>query len=376
MIKWVKLKNCCDILDSKRIPITAANRKKGPYPYYGANGVQDYVDDYIFDDELVLLAEDGGNFGSKEKPIAYRISGKCWINNHAHVLKPKNDLNVDYLCYSLAFYNVDKLINGATRKKLTQSAVKDMEIPIVPLATQQKIVNQIKKVQLLKSTKKKRLNKLDELIKARFVEMFGDPISNKRGWDKQLLTNLVNKIGSGATPKGGKESYQDHGISFIRSMNVHDGDFSYTDLAHINSKQANQLSNVIVKSGDVFINITGASVARSCIVPDDILPARVNQHVSIVRCKEGVLNPIFTNNLFLNSSFKKLLLSIGSSGGATRQAITKKQLEELKIILPPISQQNEFANFVQQVDKSKVAVQKSLDETQKLFDSLMQEYFG
>ncbi|OYS41534.1 restriction endonuclease subunit S [Lactobacillus taiwanensis] len=372
----MKLKNCCDILDSKRIPITAANRKKGPYPYYGANGVQDYVDDYIFDDELVLLAEDGGNFGSKEKPIAYRISGKCWINNHAHVLKPKNDLNVDYLCYSLAFYNVDKLINGATRKKLTQSAVKDMEIPIVPLATQQKIVNQIKKVQLLKSTKKKRLNKLDELIKARFVEMFGDPISNKRGWDKQLLTNLVNKIGSGATPKGGKESYQDHGISFIRSMNVHDGDFSYTDLAHINSKQANQLSNVIVKSGDVFINITGASVARSCIVPDDILPARVNQHVSIVRCKEGVLNPIFTNNLFLNSSFKKLLLSIGSSGGATRQAITKKQLEELKIILPPISQQNEFANFVQQVDKSKVAVQKSLDETQKLFDSLMQEYFG
>ncbi|OYS21715.1 restriction endonuclease [Lactobacillus taiwanensis] len=349
----MKLKNCCDILDSKRIPITAANRKKGPYPYYGANGVQDYVDDYIFDDELVLLAEDGGNFGSKEKPIAYRISGKCWINNHAHVLKPKNDLNVDYLCYSLAFYNVDKLINGATRKKLTQSAVKDMEIPIVPLATQQKIVNQIKKVQLLKSTKKKRLNKLDELIKARFVEMFGDPISNKRGWDKQLLTNLVNKIGSGATPKGGKESYQDHGISFIRSMNVHDGDFSYTDLAHINSKQANQLSNVIVKSGDVFINITGASVARSCIVPDDILPARVNQHVSIVRCKEGVLNPIFTNNLFLNSSFKKLLLSIGSSGGATRQAITKKQLEELKIILPPISQQNEFANFVQQVDKSK-----------------------
>ena len=353
MVKWLKLKECCEILDSKRIPITAAKRKKGPYPYYGANGVQDYIDDYIFNDELVLLAEDGGNFGSREKPIAYRISGKCWVNNHAHVLKPKKGLNVDYLCYSLAFYNVVKLINGATRKKLTQGAVKDMEIPVVSLATQHKIVSQIKKVQSIKKLRQQQLNKLNKLIKARFVEMFGDPISNKKSWKKRLLNDLVDKIGSGATPKGGKESYQDHGISFIRSMNVHDGYFNYKDLAYINSTQAKQLSNVIVQSQDVFINITGASVARSCIVPDDILPARVNQHVSIIRCKSDVLNPIFINNLFLNDSFKRILLSIGLSGGATRQAITKKQLEMLKIILPPLSLQNEFANFVQQVDKSK-----------------------
>ena len=84
----VKLEEVCEILDSKRIPITSQDRKKGIYPYYGANGLQDYVDGYIFDDELVLLAEDGGYFGSKDKPIAYRVSGKCWVNNHAHVLKP------------------------------------------------------------------------------------------------------------------------------------------------------------------------------------------------------------------------------------------------------------------------------------------------
>mgnify|MGYP003555671654 FL=1 len=86
------IENCCEILDSMRIPITTENREKGPYPYYGANGIQDYVADYIFNDELVLLAEDGGNFGSKDKPIAYRVSGKCWVNNHAHVLKPKSGL--------------------------------------------------------------------------------------------------------------------------------------------------------------------------------------------------------------------------------------------------------------------------------------------
>ena len=127
MMNKVFLEECCEILDSKRIPITASDRKEGPYPYYGANGVQDYVADYIFDDDLVLLAEDGGNFGSKEKPIAYCVSGKCWVNNHAHVLKPKSNVNVDYLCYSLMFYNTDGLVNGATRQKLTQAAMRKMQ---------------------------------------------------------------------------------------------------------------------------------------------------------------------------------------------------------------------------------------------------------
>ena len=96
-LKYTRVEECCEILDSMRIPITASDRKEGKYPYYGANGIQDYVNDYIFDDELVLLAEDGGNFGSKEKPIAYRVSGKCWVNNHAHILKCHNEAGRIYL---------------------------------------------------------------------------------------------------------------------------------------------------------------------------------------------------------------------------------------------------------------------------------------
>lgn len=114
-ISYKKLEDVCDILDAKRIPITAKDRITGKYPYYGANGLQDYVADYIFDDELVLLAEDGGNFGSTDRPIAYRVSGKCWVNNHAHVLKAKECIDTDYLCYSLMFYNTSGLVNGATR---------------------------------------------------------------------------------------------------------------------------------------------------------------------------------------------------------------------------------------------------------------------
>ena len=136
-------------------------------------------------------------------------------------------------------------------------------------------------------------------------------------------------------------------------MNVHDGRFEYKDLAHITEEQAVQLDNVTVKEGDVFINITGASVARSCIVPKDTLPARVNQHVAIIRCVRAWLHPVFANNMFVNDRFKGHLLEIGESGGATRQAITKQQLENLTVILPPLKLQEQFVAFVEQTDKSK-----------------------
>ena len=373
-MKYAKLEDCCEILDSKRIPVTANKRRNGKYPYYGANGLQDYVDDYIFDDELVLLAEDGGNFNSKEKPIAYRVSGKCWVNNHAHVLKPKQGINVDYLCYALMYYDVSGLVNGATRQKLTQATMRKMKIPVLSEIDQLKIVEIIGSIQDLKDNYCSILCKADELVKARFVEMFGDPVSNDKEWKQEPLRKLATKIGSGATPKGGKDTYRKEGISFIRSMNVHNGQFEYKDLAHISYEQATQLDNVTIEPNDVLLNITGASVARCCIVPTDILPARVNQHVCIVRCNDSIMAK-FLNYLLIDNNCQDLLWNI-AGGGATREAITKQQIENLQIILPSIELQQQFADFVQQVDKSKLAVQKSLEKTQLLFDSLMQEYFG
>ena len=171
--KWktVRLGDVCEIFDNMRVPITASERKSGKYPYYGANGIQDYVADYIFDDELVLLAEDGGNFGSKDKPIAYRVSGKCWVNNHAHVLKPKDNLNVDYLCHSIMFYDVMPFISGTTRAKLNQAAMKKMTIFLPSLEVQQQIADALNKVTTLISQRKQQLEQLDLLVKSRFIGM-------------------------------------------------------------------------------------------------------------------------------------------------------------------------------------------------------------
>ncbi len=374
-MEMMYVEDCCEILDSMRVPITASDREEGEYPYYGANGIQDYVADYIFDDELVLLAEDGGNFGSKERPIAYRVSGKCWVNNHAHVLKPKVGLNVDYLCYSLMFYKVDGMINGATRQKLTQAAMCKMKIPLRTLEEQSYIVDELNRIVKIKKLRQQELEILDNLIQARFVEMFGDPVQNTKGWNIDTCKNLTSKIGSGATPKGGRESYGTEGISLIRSMNVYNNRFEYKDLAYITDEQADKLSNVTIEENDVLLNITGASVARCCAVPKELIPARVNQHVAIVRCKDRLL-PEFLCSMFTEDSYQRLLWSIATSGGATREAITKQQIEDLVLIVPPIELQQQFVDFCKQVNKLKVEVQKSLDETQTLFDSLMQKYFG
>ena len=134
------------------------------------------------------------------------------------------------------------------------------------------------------------------------------------------------------------------------------------------------LSELNVEKKDILFNITGASIARTCIVPNDLIPARVNQHVAIIRLKDGI-NHVFLNHLLFNIDMKAKLINVGESAGTTRQAITKQDLEELNIIIPPVELQNGFASFVEQIDKLKFNVQKQIDYYKELLELKMHEYF-
>ena len=380
-MKKVKLGEVTINIDNRRKPLNNLQRieksltKK--YPYCGANNIIDFIDEYIFDEneEILCIAEDGGSWG-KDEECTYVMNEKCWVNNHAHVLKMKTGVDINYIKLNLDYLDLTSYITGSTRGKLTKSSLEKIELKLPDYHTQISISKRISDIQKLITKKKDQIQKYKELVKSRFNEIFGDPVLNEMGWEKHRLSKLTLKIGSGATPRGGRESYVNEGIALIRSLNVYDGKFIFKDLAYLTNVQANKLNNVIVESDDVLLNITGTSVSRCCIVPQIILPARVNQHVSIIRCKKHLLSPIFLNQLLITSEFKSLLQKIGESSGATRQAITKNQIEELTIPLPPLSLQNEFADFVAQVDKSQLAIQKSLEELETLKKSLMQEYFG
>ena len=329
-------------------------------------------EEYIVNDGDMLIGMDG------EFNIAHWKGGKAYLNQRVCRLIPSDEVDALYLYYFMpkALKAIEDKTPFVTVKHLSAKELNKVVVPMPSMHEQKKIASSLQKVDELIALRKEQLAKLDQLVKSRFIELFGDPVQNPMGWKTVSLKSATNKIGSGATPKGGKESYQAEGITLIRSMNVHDGRFEYKDLAHITDEQAKQLENVTVEENDVFINITGASVARSCIVPNHILPARVNQHVAIIRCITSMLNPVFANQMFLNTSFKGQLLDIGESGGATRQAITKQQLETLEVILPPLELQEQFVSLVEQTEKSKLAIQQSLDKLELLKKSLMQEYFG
>ena len=193
-------------------------------------------------------------------------------------------------------------------------------------------------------------------------------------WEVKKLGEITTKIGSGATPRGGQKSYKTEGISLIRSMNVHDRYFKEKNLAFIDDEQANDLSNVTLQANDVLLNITGASVARCCIVPDKYLPARVNQHVSIIRPNPEIMDSSFLNLLLTSKLYKDQLLFTGEQG-STRQAITKVQLQDFIIHYPPLHEQKRIVAILDEafenIAKAKESAEKNLKNANEIFENYL-----
>ena len=314
----------------------------------------EFSSEYIVHKGDLLVGMDG------EFNIARWNSEDALLNQRVCRIIANSNVNEEYLRFYLkrALKLIESKTSFVTVKHLSAKELNGLKLNLPCMEDQQCISKQLSILELVIRKNKKVLELFDELVKARFVEMFGDPVTNDMLWNTDVLKDICTKIGSGSTPRGGKESYIDEGISLIRSMNVHNAYFEYKDLAHITLDQAEKLNNVVVEHDDLLFNITGASVARCCVVPSDVLPARVNQHVCILRCREKI-NPIFLQELLVNENYQGKLLQIAKSG-ATREAINKQQLESLEIVLPPLELQNQFASFVEEIDKSRLLSNHSL----------------
>ena len=350
-VVYKKLEDVCEILDSRRVPITAKDRKAGTYPYYGANGLQDYVADYIFDDELVLLAEDGGNFGSKERPIAYRVSGKCWVNNHAHVLKAKPNMHVDYLCYALMFYDTEGLVNGATRQKLTQAAMRQMVIPYRDMTEQLQVIKKISQIVRSIEKRKEELQLLDQLVKSRFIELFGDPETNPKGWTRQRLDQICENLDSRRVPitstdrKAGNYPY--YGASGIVDY-VKDYIFD-EDILLISEDGA----NLVMRSTPIAFSVSGK--------------VWVNNHAHVVRFESKATQK------YIEICFALTDIS-GSITGTAQPKLNQAKLNAMMFCVPPIELQEQFATFVEQTDKSKYYSSLSFRYCQAAANTYRQEW--
>ena len=264
------------------------------------------------------------------------------------VLRAKDIASSRWLYYySQTNSFIDPLVadsEKAAYPSVTDTRVRELDVPLPPLSEQKRIVAKIdaafEKIDKLKANAERNLANAKDL----FQSALDEAMRPKDGWVEKRLGEVCSKIGSGATPKGGRNSYRADGISLIRSMNVYDHAFKYDELAHINEVQAKLLENVAIEQDDVLINITGASVARCCVVPNDVLPARVNQHVSILRiANRKVLEPHFVCYSLITKECKVRLLGIGEAG-STRQALTKSDLQSFTISMPMIIEQRQIVN--------------------------------
>ena len=281
----------------------------------------------------------------------YVLPEPCYVVSHLACVIPTGDY-ASYLKHYFRFNRPNRLIENPSFPSIRLSKIQSIELEIPACSEMQKRVWLLEHIEVLIGRSKEQLTKLDALVKSRFVEMFGDPIEHPK-WELSLLKDICGKLGSGATPRGGKSAYKTNGIPLVRSTNVHNGVFIRKDLAYIDDEQAEKLKGVTLEKGDVLLNITGASVARSCVLPDDLAGGRVNQHVAIVRADSNTILPCVLNATFTNASFQRFLLNGSRMAGATREAITKEDLKAMGVPIPPLALQQEFADFVAQVDKSR-----------------------
>jgi len=296
-----------------------------------------------------------------------------------HVLRASKEIDPSYLFHLIwnsKFREVgaSNMTGSAGQKRVPADFLKRLEIPLPPLDEQRRIAAILDKADALRRKRKSTLDLLDALTQSIFLEMFGDPVSNPRDWPLVRMRSIATKIGSGATPTGGDAAYQSIGISLVRSMNVRDEGFLPKGLAFINEAQAAKLANVNLEAGDVLLNITGASVARVCICPSDILPARVNQHVSIIRLREPHLNEYVAAALKM-PAMKAKLLGVAESG-ATRQAITKAQIEQLVLTLPPNNEILKYNSLIEIHRLSHKLASNCFQRSESLFSSLQSRAFS
>ena len=367
-----KLSDVAQFLDGMRKPIKSVDRKKiaGPYPYYGATGIIDRVNDFIFDEPLILMGEDGENILSRNLPHVFRIDGKTWVNNHAHVLRPKGHADLDYLCMYLESLNYEKYNTGTAQPKLNKKTCEGIPILLPPLLEQKKIAR-------ILSTWDRAIEAVERLIanskaqkKALMQQLLtGSPSSSFQG-NTCKLGKVVNKVGSGVTPRGGSSAYKPSGIPLIRSQNVHWGKLSLRDVVFIDSEQHEKMSNSYVLPGDILLNITGASIGRACVVPENVGMANVNQHVCIVRPTDMV-DARYLMDFLLSFSGQKQIEQL--QAGGNRQGLNFEQIRAIKIPLLPIEEQKKIAEILKKCDAENLNLETQHENLKTQKKALMQQ---
>jgi type I restriction enzyme S subunit len=325
-VSWknVALGELCEVLDSKRKPITKKDRTTGSYPYYGATGIVDYVGDFIFNEKLVLIGEDGAKWESGDM-TAFIADGEYWVNNHAHVIKPlRNRLLDEWLVYYFYYKDLKEFVTGLTVPKLNQGQLKTIPIPLPPLATQQKIVAKLDvifdEIDTAKAAATANANNAEALFQSYLTEIYEEDAKN----NKTVLLGSVCKVIAGQSPESKNYNNKGEGLAFYQ------GKKDFGDM-YINPPTVwtSEITKEAVKN-DILMSV------RAPVGPVNIATERIciGRGLAAIRATDRI------NQTYLYSYLLKIEKELVGNAGAVFNSINKTQIENLKLPLPPISKQH------------------------------------
>ena len=341
--------------------------KGGDYPIYGASGYIGDVDFYHQEKSYVAIVKDGAGIGR-----TMLCPEKSSVIGTMQYLLPKDAILPQYLYYVVKYMHLEKYFSGATIPHIYFKDYKNEQFNLDTLKKQAIIVKILGKCEEVIAARNKQLNALDELIQARFVELFGEPILNPKEWKIVTIGDIALDVRYGTSRpavEGGKYPY-------LRMNNLTiDGHLDLTDLKYIDIPEE-ELEKCVVRKGDILFNRTNSlELVGKTAVFDLCEDMVIAGYIIRVRLNNKMMLPEIFSQYMNHKTLKKILR--GMAKGAVNQAnINAKELQSIKIYVPNMKLQDEFVTFVNQVNKSKVEIQQALEKTQLLFDSLMQQYFG
>lgn len=318
----------------------------------------------------ILFAKSGM---SCMKGYIYVLPQSVYVVSHLACITPNEDIS-EYLRYYFNYHKPNQLVKDAAYPSISLSDVGNLVVDMKPESERNEIVSVLQHTESIITLRQRQLQKLDELVKARFIEMFGDPEINPNNYPVCQLSDFIVFLTSGS--RGWAQYCANDGTEwFITIKNVKGCHIETDNMQPINAPDNAEAKRTRVQEGDLLISIT-ADLGRTGVVTKEIAEhgAYINQHLTCVRLKQDVLNPLYVAYFMESPAGKEQFKSKNQS--AVKAGLNFNSINSLRLMVPPLDDQNAFVNFVEQVDKSKVAVQKALDETQLLFDSLMQKYFG
>ncbi|MDR9827309.1 restriction endonuclease subunit S [Vibrio sp. FNV 38] len=378
-----KLGDICENLDSQRVPITKAKRVYGEYPYYGASGIVDSVADYLFDEELLLVSEDGANLLARTYPIAFSVSGKCWVNNHAHVLRFKSQITQRFIELYLNSISLAPYVSGMAQPKLNQRSLNSILVPFPEIEVQTQIVAKLDAafadIEKAKQNAEQNLENARELFESLCLNSIFSEYTKP---NCTVLDAAKNEKGSMRTGPFGsqllKKEIVDSGIAVLGIDNAVNNEFKWGAKRFITPEKFEELSRFEVKPKDVLITIMG-TCGRCVIVPDDIPKAINTKHICCITLDQNKCLSEYLHIYFLHHPIAREYL-LSRAKGAIMAGLNMGIIRELPLVLPSIEEQRKLieqvASLKNEISRLKLVYTNKIKALDELKQSVLQQAFS